>query len=134
MDREKIKSLRDVIIVALGAVAVGYLFITRLFYIALPFLFSWGVAFLVRPLSRKIASRVKIPCKIVSLLLTLIVIFAGLGALVGLLIYAGREAWNFLSGLAENEKIYEIIEALLNPLAGIFGESEGAHLIEERIA
>ena len=134
MDKEKIKSLRDVLLVTLGVAVLGYIFITRLFNIALPFFFSWGVAFCVRPVSHKIATRVKIPRKIISLLLTLVVIFGILGVVLGVLVYAGREAWNFLSGLAENEKIYEIIEKIINPLSGIFGESEGGAIIEERIA
>ncbi|MBQ7332763.1 MAG: sporulation integral membrane protein YtvI [Clostridia bacterium] len=134
MNKEKLELWANAIIVALGGIVLSYLALTHLLNIALPFFFSWGVAFCVRPISHKIASRVKIPHKIVSLLLTLIVVFAGLGALVGILIYAGREAWNFLSGLAEDERIYEIIEKLLNPLSGIFGESETALLIEERIA
>ncbi len=133
MDKEKIKSLRDFVIVALGAIALSYLFITRIFNIALPFFLSWGVAFCVRPISRKIATRVKISDKIISVLLTLVVVFASLGAIVGILIFAGREAWNFLSGLSEDERIYAVIEKLINPLAGIFGESEGAAMIEERI-
>lgn len=133
MDKEKIKSVRDFVIVALGIIALVYLLITELFNIALPFFLSWGVAFLVRPISRKIATRVKIPEKIISLLLTIVVVFAGLGIIVGVLVYAGREAWNFLSGLSEDEKIYSIIERLVNPLKGIFGESEGAAIIEERI-
>jgi sporulation integral membrane protein YtvI len=134
MDEERIKYLRDIILVALGVIALGYLLVTRLFNIALPFFLSWGVAYLVRPISKKISARVKIPHKIISLLLTIVAVFAGLGAIIGLLIYAGREAWNFLSTLAEDEKIYRVIERLINPLAGIFGESEGATVIEERIA
>lgn len=133
MDKEKIKSLRDFVIVALGIIALSYLLITRLLNIALPFFLAWGVAFMVRPVARKISSRVKIPEKVISILLTLVIVFAGLGAIVGILIYAGREAWTFLSGLAEDERIYAVIEKLINPLAGIFGESEGAAIIEERI-
>ena len=69
MDKEKIKSLRDFVIVALGVIALSYLFVTRLFNIALPFFLSWGVAFCVRPISRKISTRVKISDRIISLLL-----------------------------------------------------------------
>ncbi len=134
MNKEKISRLRDLVIVTLGAIALAYLLITKLLNIALPFFFSWGVAYCVRPISRKIASRVKISHKLVSLLLTFVVVFAGLGAIVGVLVYAGREAWNFLSGLAEDERMYKIIEKLVNPLAGIFGESESGALIEERIS
>ena len=64
MDKEKIKYLRDIILVALGVIALGYLLVTRLFNIALPFFLSWGVAYLVRPVSKKISARVKIPHKI----------------------------------------------------------------------
>ena len=134
MDKEKIKHLRDIVILTLGVIALSYLFITRLVNIALPFFLSWGVAFCVRPISRKISTRVNISDKIISLLLTLVVVFAGLGAIAGILVFAGREAWSFLSGLSEDERIYAFIEKLVNPIKGIFGESEGAAMLEERIA
>ena len=98
MNKEKLHFYADTVIVTLGVIVIGYLVLTRLLNIALPFFFSWGVAFCVRPISRKIATRVKIPHKWISLLLTLVVVLLALGMISGILIFAGREAWNFLSG------------------------------------
>lgn len=134
MDKEKLEKYSRTVFLILGTLLLAYLAFTRLLVIVIPFFLSWGVAFSVRPLAHKIAGRVKIPHKWISLLLTLLVIVGGLALLAGILIYAGREAWSFLSGLASDERIYKIIEKILNPLSGIFGESEGALEIEARIA
>jgi len=134
MDKEKLGKYSNLVIIAVGGIVLFYLVFSRLLNIALPFFLSWGVAFCVRPISHKIASRVKISHKIISLLLTLIVVFLSLGIISGILVYAGREAWNFLSGFKDDQRIYAIIEKLFNPLSGIFGESAAAGEIEARIA
>ena len=134
MNKEKLKLYANAVIVILGAALLVRFFLAKLILLALPFLISWGVAFCVRPISHKIAGRVKIPHKWISLLLTLIVIFGGISLIAGVLVYAAREAWSFLSGLADEDKILELIKRILNPIGGIFGDREGAAEIEAQIA
>lgn len=133
MNKEKIQYYANIVIVLLGVVLFLYFGFTKLLFLALPFLISWGVAFAVRPVSCKLSEKIKLPRKWISLILTLLIILGGLSLLVGILIYAAKEAWAFLAELAGDERIYDIISKLLNPLSGIFGEHEGALEIEARI-
>ena len=133
MDKEKIEYYAHLTVSLAGALLLGYILIKYLFFIALPFLLSWTVAFSLRTPSKRIAEATHIPYKVISLTLTLLIIFGGVALLVSALIYAATQAWEFLSGLIENNELYGILEKIMNPIKGILGDREGAAELEAKI-
>ncbi len=134
MNNEKIKTYSYTVVAILATLILLYLSFTKVLSLLLPFLISWAVAFAVRPLSHKISSHTKIPYRWVSLVISLLCIIAVLSLIFGIIVYAAREAWSLLTKLAADERIYDIISKIMNPLAGIFGEGDGAAEIEAKLA
>lgn len=133
MNREKISFYAYLTITALGAILLGYLFVKYIFGLLLPFLIAWGVAFSVRPIAQKISCGTKIPPRLVSVSLTSVIIIGTFSIIVSALVYAVSEAWGFLSGLIENESLYEVLEKVLNPISGLLGDRDGAAELEVHI-
>lgn len=134
MNKEKLEYFSRLVIVILGVGFIAYIFLSKLIFLVLPFLISWATAFAVRPLSNKIGGKVPIPRKWIRLVLSLLFLLLGISAISGILIYAGSEAWAFLSGMLEGEGLYDIISGIMNPLHGIFGDIEGGAELENHIA
>ncbi len=133
MDKEKIEYYAHLTITAIGALLFGYVFFRYLFFIALPFLLSWGVAFSLRAPSVRISEATHIPYKAISLTLTLLIIFGGMALIVSAVIFAATEAWNFLTELLADGELYAILEKIMNPISGILGDREGAAELEGKI-
>jgi len=133
MNREKISLYAHLTVTALGALLIGYLFIKYIFALLLPFLIAWGVAFSVRPIAQRISCGTKIPTRLVSVSLTAVIIIGAIAVIVSSLIYALSEAWGFLSGLIENESLYDVLSRVLNPISGLLGDREGAAELEAHI-
>ncbi len=134
MNKEKLKLYSYLTVTAVGALIFLYVFLKYVFVLALPFLIGWAVAFLVRPMAKKISSATNIPYRIISVLLTALIVVGGIAIIVSALIYAISESWGFLSGLAESDRLYEILEKITNPISGILGDREGAAELEEHIS
>jgi len=133
VDKEKIEYFAHLTITLIGALLLGYIFVKYLFFIALPFLLSWGVAFSLRSPSRRISEATHIPYKAISLILTLLVVFGGMALIVGAVIFAATEAWDFFSELHQSGELYSVLEKIMNPIKGILGEGEGAAELEGKI-
>lgn len=133
MNKERLSYLSNLTVTALGAVAVGYLFFKFLFVPLLPFFISWATAFMLRPAVCFISRKTKIPKKIVSVVLTIVSVFLVIGAAVMLSFFALREAWEFFSRIASDGRIIDILSEIGNPIGTIFGGSEAADYLTERI-
>lgn len=133
MDKERIEYYAHLTITAIGALLLGYVFFRYLFFIALPFLLSWGVAISLRAPSKRIAEATHIPYKIISLTLTLLIIFGGVALIVSAVVFAVGEAWDFLTELVGNEELYKILEKIMNPISGILGDGEEAAKLESEV-
>ena len=132
VETEKLRRYAYIIFAILGTGILLYLFMKHIFMIALPFLIGWGLAFLVRPLSKRLCRLTRLPNKISSLLLTVLIVFAVFGGVIALIWRLSVEAFQFFSGLS-GEAIYGILTKILNPLSGFFGDSEGALELEVKI-
>ena len=133
VDKEKVQYYAHLTVTLIGALLVGYVCIRYLFFIALPFLLSWGVAFSLRAPSKRIGAATHIPSKIISLILTLLIIFGGVALVVSAVVFAATEAWDFLTELMESGRLYDVLEKVMNPISGILGDREGAAELEARI-
>ena len=133
MNREKISFYAHLTVTALGALLLGYLFIKYIFVLLLPFLIAWGVAFSLRPIANRISDGTKIPQRLVSVSLTAVIIIGAIAVTVSSLVYAISEAWEFLSGIIENESLYDVLQKVLNPISGLLGDREDAAELEAHI-
>ena len=132
MNNDKIRRFADITVVGIGAALLLYFFGKYVFFAVLPFLLSWGVAFSVRPLAVKLSSGTKIPVKIISLILTVIIVLGGISLLLGILFFTAREAWGFLTNPSNTEAIYNFFVKIFN-IGGILGDREGSAELEAEI-
>jgi sporulation integral membrane protein YtvI len=75
----------------------------------------------------------KISYKIISVTLTVLIVLGGIAVIISAFTYALGEAWNFISGLAESDTLYDILDKVVNPISGLLGDREGAAELEAHI-
>ena len=131
MNNEKLQAYAHLTITALGVAVVAFIVVRYLFLPLLPFFIAWGVAFVVRPAALFISKKLKLPRRLVSALLAAVAILVGLSAVVALGVWGISAAWRFLSDFAEDERLFELLERIANPISAIFGDGEGAARLEE---
>ncbi len=133
MNKDKIEYISHLTIAVIGIVLLAYVCIKYLLVLFLPFIIAWGVAFSIRPLAKKLSSGTKIPYKAVSVSLTVIIVIGGLSVVISAITYAAGEAWEFISGLAENDELHAFLLKIMNPISGFLGDMEGAEELEEQL-
>ena len=131
MNREKLESYAHLTITVAGASVVTFIALRYLFLPLLPFLIAWVVAMVMRPAAVFISKKTRLPQKAVSAVLAAITILVGLSAVVGIGIWGISAAWRFLSDFATDERLFDFLERIANPISTIFGDSEGAARLEE---
>ena len=131
MNNEKLQVYAHLTITALGVAVVAFIVVRYLFLPLLPFFIAWGVAFVVRPAALFISKKLKLPRRLVSALLAAVAILVGLSAVVALGVWGISAAWRFLSDFAKDERLFELLERIANPISAIFGDGEGAARLEE---
>ena len=93
MNKEKLAFYAYLTVTALGIGIVVFLFFKYLFIALLPFLISWAAAFFLRPAVKFISKKTGIAQKVVSVVLTMLCVFLGLGLIALFCFFAVREAW-----------------------------------------
>lgn len=123
-----------ILLIAFFKYALGYIF---------PFLFAWGIGYLVYPIAYKLSSRIKISRKLCSFVL----VFSFLVIICGLLFFLGNrllfEIQNLLNTISNNEQaISEYIQGVFDfissigerlPIANKLQNSELLLLIKENV-
>ena len=132
--KEKVEYFASLSVLILAAVAIAYLVLSRGLALVLPFLIAWFVAFAVRPAACKISEKLKMPKKWVSLVLSVGLCILCIGAVLAIIAFAVREAFDFISEIANSDSLYSVITKIMNPLSGIFGDREAAPEIEAEIS
>ncbi len=133
MNKEKIEYISHLAIAGAGILLFAYIFVKYLFVLLLPFAIAWGVAFSIRPIAKKLSSGTKIPYRAVSVILTLLTLIGSLAVLTSAIVYAAGEAWEFVSGLAGSDALYDVLSKIMNPIGGLLGDKEGATELEGHI-
>lgn len=134
MNKEKIEYYSHLTVFILGVGIFLYLFLKYMLFSVLPFLIAWTIAFALRPFARRISNGTHIPCKIISVLLTLLILVGGLSVIATAIAYALGEAWNFLRDITESDALYNTFLKIINPLGGLLGDKEGAAELEVNIS
>ena len=125
MNKEKLQKIAYLTVALVGIVLLVGIFLRFLFLPLLPFLIAWGAAFALRPLSDKISALTHINKKAVSVTLAVITVSIGLFALVSLTVLLLDGAWRLLSGFLSDTRLGDILSAITEPLASVFGDGEG---------
>lgn len=133
MNKEKLAFYAYLTVTALGIGIVVFLFFKYLFIALLPFLISWAAAFFLRPVVKFISKKTGIAQKAVSVVLTMLCVFLGLGLIALFCFFAVREAWEFFSSVANDDRVIDILAKITNPIGSIFGDSEVSEALTEHI-
>ena len=131
MNKEKLSTYAHLTITVAGVVVVAFILVRYLFLPLLPFFIAWGVAFIVRPPSVFLSKKTKLPKRIVSAVLAAVCILVGLSLVVGLGVWGISAAWRFLSDFAKDDRLFELLERIADPIGAIFGDGEGAAKLEQ---
>lgn len=131
MNREKLEIYAHLTLTVVGVALAVFIILRYLFLPALPFLIAWGVAFAVRPAAVLLSRKCHIPRRAISATLAAVTILVGISAVVGLGIWGISAAWRFLSDFATDERLFEILSRIADPIGSIFGDGEGAARLEE---
>ena len=133
MNKDKIEYWAHLTVTAIGIGIALFLFFKFLFVALLPFLISWAAAFALRPAVRFVSKKTHIPIKSVSVIMTILCVFVGLGLIALFSFFAIKEAWEFFSSLAADERVIDILARISNPIGSIFGDSEASSALTEHI-
>ena len=130
-NKDKVTFFAHLAVSAVGIALFVFVFMKYLFVPLLPFVIAWGSAFVIRPAAVFVSRRLRIPRKAVSVALAVIGVSAVLVAAVGIIWYGLSEVFQFFSRLAEEEKLFEILSVLANPIGAVIGNGEGAEELEK---
>lgn len=133
MNKGRLEFFSQLTLCLIGVLVGGFLFFRYLFLPLLPFLIAWCAALVLRPLAAFLSARLHIPRRVVSIVLTVLSVCVGLGGIIALTVYGIGSAWEFLSELAADEEVFDILSKITNPIGALFGESEAAAALEERM-
>ena len=130
-NKDKAAFFAHLTVSAVGIALFAFVFFKYLFVPLMPFVIAWGAAFIIRPAAVFISKRIHLPKKIVSAALAIIGVSAFLFAAVGLIWYGLSEIFELFSRLVEDERLFDILSVLTNPLGAILGNGDGVEKIEE---
>lgn len=125
MNFEKIRRAAYTVLLIIGLTLISYVFMKHVFFVVLPFLIAWFVAFALRPISVYLAPKMRIRANIIRLFLTL-AITAVIIILASVSIWLiSRELKSLVERLRDGGVIEEFISAFTSKdgiLIRIFGD------------
>ena len=133
MNKDKLVHYAAVTVTVFGVIAGAFLIFRYLFVPVLPFLIAWAVAFILRPAAIFISNKTKIPRKAVSVSLAILTVLVGIAAASGIAVWLLSEAWKLLSNISDNERLFDLLSKLADPIGSLFGDGEEAARLEEHL-
>lgn len=115
MDDGRLAKYSRLTVITAGVIVFGYLFIKRALMLVLPFFIAWGVAFAVRPLSKKLSLKTRIPERLVRTALAVIICLSVLSLAFFLLWRLVLQGWRILTSLSENGTVGVLLEQIASP-------------------
>jgi sporulation integral membrane protein YtvI len=134
MKREKLEYFAILTVFLLGVALASYIFLRYLFFALLPFFIGWTVAFSVRPLAARLSRLTKLSKRTVSAIIGTVSVICILTLAVGVVIYAGSEAWDFIRELTIDGEIFKLLERILSPFESLFPQGESAEELSKQIS
>ena len=114
MEEGKIHKYASLCIIAVSIFVFAYFAVEYVFVAVFPFLVSFGVALLLRPLSHKIHSLIGLNERIVRLVLAMLASALFISSVVGILWYIVNKSWQFLGSLSADGEMLSAITSFLN--------------------
>ena len=133
MNKEKIEYYAHLTVTLAGLLLIISLAVRYLFFAILPFLLAWTSAMLIRPLSNKISSRIRISARVIAPILAVLLVSAGLFLAIGIAVLLLGEAWEVLSSIIADDGISQMLSSAGDPIRALVGDEEGANVISEYI-
>lgn len=134
MNKDRLEYYSHLTVTVIGISLAAFLIFRYLFVPILPFLIGWGVAFAVRPVAISISRRTKISRSVASVILAILCVVIVIGAVVGVAAIAINEGGQLLSDILNDERLYDILAKITNPLGTFFGDGEGSEELREYLS
>lgn len=116
---EKLQKISYIVISVIGGGVILFLFFKHLFLLVSPFLIAWAIAFLMRAPAARLCRKIKIPVRVMRVLLSSLIATVFLG-LISLGVWALiSELGHLLSSLESGGTLRALIDRLTS--GGIFG-------------
>ena len=122
MSKEKIEYI---VLLLLGIIAGGFILLVAVKHILpaiAPFLIAWVAAIATRGPAKRLASGIRVPEKIIRLMLSLFATLLIFGIIAVCVWQLTGAVWRFLSDIGEGNPVYEILNAITSPSLSIFGD------------
>lgn len=119
MNNEKLSSVKNICIVIITVLALGYVGAKFLFPVILPFLIAYGVALITRKPADFLADKCKISKKFVRPMLAVLIMLITVGGFVFAAVRLAAELWELLRELTADGTFSGIIEKLKIPFGNI---------------
>lgn len=133
MNKDNLVRYAALTVTVFGVIFGAFLLFRYLFIPVLPFLIAWAVAFILRPAAIFISKRTKIPRKAVSVALTVLTVLVGIAVLSGVAVWVLSEAWRVLTNFASDDRLFDLLSKLADPIGSLFGDGEEAQQLEEHL-
>ena len=115
MNSEKIKTTAILLVGLLAAGIIAIAFVSYLLPVLLPFIIAWTVALAVRSPAKRLCRKLRVPERVLRLLISLLVVLILFGTAAVLIWQLTAALWNFISGLGEGSALYELVSLFSNP-------------------
>ncbi len=112
-------------IISVGILSFGIIllvFAKRIFPIILPFLIAWFLAAATARPARSLAKKINAPVRIIRLIMSLVVTLFFFSAIGFLAWQATTALWGFLSDMARDNRLYDLLDTLLSSDVPLFGD------------
>ena len=121
MNKEKIRNIKDILLVTVLSGMLIYIAANFLLPVVLPFAISFGVAVLMRRPSDFIAAKIKVSKKIVRPVISVLIIIAAISIFVFGVVRLASEAWALLVGISEDGTLAQIFDTVKNYFGNLLG-------------
>ncbi len=119
--KERLDFFSKAIICVGGAAILAFLFLKYIAALLLPFLIAWGVAFAVRRPAIAASRILKLPVRIVRVVLSALIVASGLSLVFFLIWKLLSELWHILTGIGKSGEFFSAIGSIMNPRGSLFG-------------
>ena len=110
---------------SLGILSGGILIFVAVKYVLpvlSPFIIAWLVATVTRKPAKRLSESLKIPERVLRLMMSLFITFIAILAIGTALWQVTSAVWRFLSDIGEGNRLYELLMSLLSPERPILGD------------
>lgn len=123
MKRENIKLYAAAVILIAGVCFLSVVFVRHVLFAILPFVIAWTVAFITRPVAKKLSLKTKLPEKLIRCVLSVLTVLAFFSVVVTLIWQGVGLIFDILTSAKGDSSLIEVLWQITKPGFGLaFGE------------